>query len=870
MSNTFRFSRRIWTAAAIAAVTVVWSAPAVAATVQKHYYAYDAAEDSNGVIAPWYSGLNGQWDFRVRVAAETLKRYPWTDAAKAPALVPEYVFNGTWGISPEGVISISALKDWDNGDFGQRAAYVLTAWVDYYRYSGDPAAIAHLSLMANVLLDRCQTPEDHPWPRFLVSVPLKGKPYGQCDPRGHIQLDIVAEVGLGLVRAYEVVGNERWLEAAKHWADLMAENRGKASGTPPWGRYANPEDVPWNDRMTGGIAFLLEFFDALIRLGYTGQGNALLEARDAGRVWLRDALLPKWTVDDTWGRNYWDWEDPVQAENVTEFVVRYLIENPDVFPNWKNDARNILSLFLNRTSVFPDSNGDVYSGAWAYPESSSCCGRSLWYGPLELAPLWAQYGAAANSPWAGEIARRQAILATYDGHDNGLVEDNIDGGRIVAGGWFKIAHPMALKHVLNAMAWMPEVCGPNRENHILRSGSVVKQVEYAKGRIAYVTFDAAPGGVDVLRLAFAPASVTAGGNPLATRADLAANGYTSKALSNGDFIVTLRHDGQTSIAIEGDDPQESIDDGALTYSGQWHAADGIRTTSLANAEASCTFTGNQVRVIGRATSGGGLADVYLDDIKQPAPIDCWIPCATRDRQVLYYRNGLAQGEHKLRIVARGAGNPVSTGANVYIDAVLFSDASGNAGYGEGGGPADTQRMIFGYSNRNDYVDAAGNAWSPATEFVVRSSANADVVAASWWTSPRRFSIGNTRDPELYRYGAHAREFWTNVTVAPGSYHVRLKFAETRNAEPAARAVSILVNGAELVTDMDIAATAGGLNTAVDLVFNGIQPQNGVIEVRLKNAYQGEAILQALEVGPGDTSEGAAPVCLPAQQAPIGK
>ena len=34
------------------------------------------------------------------------------------------------------------INDWDNGDLGQRAAYVLGGLVDYYRYSGDPAAIA--------------------------------------------------------------------------------------------------------------------------------------------------------------------------------------------------------------------------------------------------------------------------------------------------------------------------------------------------------------------------------------------------------------------------------------------------------------------------------------------------------------------------------------------------------------------------------------------------------------------------------------------------------------------------------------------------------------------------------------------------------
>ncbi|UCD29076.1 MAG: hypothetical protein JSV03_00910, partial [Planctomycetota bacterium] len=76
--------------------TVIW-----AATIQKRYYAHKVAEDRYGVIAPWYKGQNGQFDFRVRIAAETLKRYPWADASKAVAPAPEYFYNGRWQIAPD-------------------------------------------------------------------------------------------------------------------------------------------------------------------------------------------------------------------------------------------------------------------------------------------------------------------------------------------------------------------------------------------------------------------------------------------------------------------------------------------------------------------------------------------------------------------------------------------------------------------------------------------------------------------------------------------------------------------------------------------------------------------------------------------------
>lgn len=96
--------------------------------------------DRQGVIAPWYGGLNGPCDWRVRIAAETLKRYPWTSRSNAIAAYPAYVFSGFWQIRSNGVITPRDPGDWGNGDLSQRATSVLHGLVDYYRYSGDAAA----------------------------------------------------------------------------------------------------------------------------------------------------------------------------------------------------------------------------------------------------------------------------------------------------------------------------------------------------------------------------------------------------------------------------------------------------------------------------------------------------------------------------------------------------------------------------------------------------------------------------------------------------------------------------------------------------------------------------------------------------------
>jgi hypothetical protein len=852
------------------------------ATTLRHYYGHDAVEDREGVIAPWYTGQNGQFDFRVRIAAETMKRYAWAGKDKAVLPAPEFVYNGTWSIDEQGNITVPKETDWANGDVGQRAAYLIRSMMEYYRYSGDPAALAIISTTADYVTSHCETPANHGWPGILISVPNMGVRYGDCrlgtsdelndghgNGHGKIQLDIVAEVGLQLVRAYEMLGEKRWYDAAKHWADLLAENRRHDPSQSPWGRYANNANgAGMNGIQTGGVVYILTFFDELIRTGYTGKGNEIVAARDDGRAYLRSVLLPIWWVDDTFGRNYWDWEQPVQAENITEFAVLYMMDHKDYFPNWKNDVRNLLSLFLNHTSVSPKSNSDVFSGAWAYPESSDCCERSLWYGPMELSSIWARYSVETESEWAREIARRSQILATYDPLDNGRSMDLIDGGSFVSDTWFKIAHPMALDYVLKTMAWLPDIMGANRENHLMRVSEVVKQVTYGKDKITYTTFDAPIGGTDQFRLAYSPKTVNADGKELSPRSDLKANGYTVRSLTGGDFIVTIRHDRATKISLSGADPQMTAEDRQIIFSGRWNAGrdqddsgGGSHVASESGASMSYTFTGNQVRLVGRVSPKGGRADVFLDDAKQLVPVDCFSPIVFR-KQILYYRNGLADGPHTLKIVVRGEHNPASGGDEVFINGVQYSAATGESDYGVGGGPAGFQRMVFGYTNRTDYRDSQGNLWRPATEFIARTGHQTDAVAKTWWIMRQAVFVDGTPDPELYRYGVHLPELTVNSTVAPGTYHLRLKFAETQYLGPNQRGITIYINGEKVAEGLDVWATAGGAKKAVDLVFNDIRPQNGVIALRLVGSKIGgcqtDAMLQALEVGPGDGGQGANP------------
>jgi hypothetical protein len=384
---------------------------------------------------------------------------------------------------------------------------------------------------------------------------------------------------------------------------------------------------------------------------------------------------------------------------------------------------------------------------------------------------------------------------------------------------------------------------------------------------------------------------------LPKRSDLSQNGYTLKPLGNGDFLVAVRHDaargifvGTTAIAVRHDEARDTITFGTdpqvvalatpyVFFPGLWDSGPrkpkcppfdgdwsfGPQPNVISHqpgATATWTFTGNQVRVIGDVGAEAGLADVYLDGVKQLVPIDCWNP-TQRWLQTLFYRNGLSNGKHELKIVVLGKSNPRSKWANVNISigGACWSAATSTSGFGEGGGPTDVQRWVFGYPGREDLKDSAGNLWRPATEWIVRTGTMTDSVAAAWWTTPCPEPIAGTKDPQLYRYGTHANEFISNVTVGPGTYYVRLKFAATRGIDTKKNCVTVEICGKRVLTKLDVAAKAGGPNKAFDLTYNNIAPRNGVIDIRFLGGDpdqpgSGEAFVQALEVGPSRGGTGA--------------
>ena len=168
-----------------------------------------------------------------------------------------------------------------------------------------------------------------------------------------------------------------------------------------------------------------------------------------------------------------------------------------------------------------------------------------------------------------------------------------------------------------------------------------------------------------------------------------------------------------------------------------------------------------------------------------------------------------------------------------------------------------------------YTDSQGQAWSADTNF---SGGNASVKAAT---------VSGTQDSTLYQSYRTAPGTAAAVTytfdATPGNYQVTLKFAENYWTAAGQRVFNVSVNGAQVLSNFDIFAAAGGKNIAVDEVFSNVSPQGGVITVVLGPASVDTGKVNAIQIvpqgslpsKPSAVSQGKTPTPTPTAVSPSG-
>ena len=360
-----------------------------------------------------------------------------------------------------------------------------------------------------------------------------------------IEPDKVGELGLAYLRMFEMTGDVAFRDAALACADALAKHvRAGDETTSPWPFRVFARTNGVREAYSSNVVYALTLFDEL-RRDALGDVGAYARAYTLALQWLLRVPM----ANDAWSGYFEDVDlHPDPTANPNQYsalsVARWLMSHPGVDPLWREHVAHLLSWTAEKFGGDTPQERGTQWGATVMSEQHDDTAK--------MASHTARYGAtmalwyeATGDAAARESGARSLNWATYACRDDGIVAVSQDTNE---GWWFSDGYGDYIRHFLVAVAAVPE-WAPRREDHLLRSTSVVTHIDYGRARVAWRTFDDA--ATETLRLAFKPTRVLAAGAPIGERERLDADGYTEKAMRSGGFVVQVRHSGGGEVIVSG-------------------------------------------------------------------------------------------------------------------------------------------------------------------------------------------------------------------------------------------------------------------------------------------------------------------------------
>ena len=132
-----------------------------------------------------------------------------------------------------------------------------------------------------------------------------------------------------------------------------------------------------------------------------------------------------------------------------------------------------------------------------------------------------------------------------------------------------------------------------------------------------------------------------------------------------------------------------------------------------------------------------------------------------------------------------------------------------------------------------------------------TSVTSDPIDTSGVSNPAPQAVYQT-----FRYGGYWSSSFNYAlgNLTPGtSYTVRLHFAEPSYSNAGQRQFNVSINGTQVLTNFDIAATAGGKDKAVVEAFTATADSNGQITVNFSQGAADYPLVNGIEVLSGSTA-----------------
>jgi hypothetical protein len=359
-----------------------------------------------------------------------------------------------------------------------------------------------------------------------------------------IQVDHAGEMGLTFYRMYLFTGDEKYLTAALHVADVLAKYARKGTATESvWpyrvvmdsGKVTSPYGANWT-----GCYMLL---DNLVN-DNVGNVPAYRAARDQARVFLLQYPMKTgyWTDghSDT-DINSNTYRSNLSASNATLCLFDY----PELDPGWKTDIPMLIR-WTEEFFVFRTAPGEP-STMWGanIVGEQDIFNHKMDYQTARYGAACARWYALSGDESYKEKAYRSLNWVTYCNDSSGMAFESPVSEGIHS--WWSDCYGECPRMFYHAFAGVPE-WAPPAENHILYSEGILKNVEYGSGRVCYTATK--NRDTEYLRLAFKPGTITLNGTGLSLLETAGREGYTLRSLGKGDYAVTIKRTVAGRVVIE--------------------------------------------------------------------------------------------------------------------------------------------------------------------------------------------------------------------------------------------------------------------------------------------------------------------------------
>ena len=512
--------------------------------------------DKDGKLLAWPDS-NSSYDVIVCSAWDAFKNIPvQPNGYKTYFAYP--VFYGPKDTGQE----LFAGRNWTHNP-GSLFAMLTDGAMLYYPYSGDQEIMPLIQAMLDHFIASGSTEKTDAWSEVPYASSDGGnltyrgatdthyvqdeKYLGRGDGVGYLEPDKVGELGLAYLRFYQFSLEDKYLTAAQHCADALAQHvrTGDQSHSPWPFRVDAKTGKHCREEYTSNTVGPIRLLDEMIRLN-PGQANEYKRTREIAWNWLM-----KYPVrNHIWTQYFEDiYIYPDYRTNINQYcpleTARYLMEHPEYDPQWKTHVKNILlwvqeHFAIDSTTMAGLPEKGIQWGAQVISEQVNDMDKMTSHTAryASVMTMWYEYTGDED---AKEKAFQSFNWASYGCKEDGLVKTSLDEG---TGYWFSDGYGDYMRHFLRGMASVPQ-WAPVDENHMLKSSSIIRKIQYGSEKITYTTFD--KNSAELFKLSHQPKGIVAGGKILSLDAET--DGYTVKPVKGGGFVIRIYHDSSSNITI---------------------------------------------------------------------------------------------------------------------------------------------------------------------------------------------------------------------------------------------------------------------------------------------------------------------------------